>query len=301
VNLKPIFDTNIFDHVQRGLISSRDWSHLLRHRPRRGWPLSQVTAFELLAGVHFGGSKGFAQVRRRIEIAYDLSKGRVLDDPRILICKNILGIPFPADKIAPAASTASRYLDAVRRAQTLEQLLRIGVPYRGKRLRLKATLVLADLMAGPKRQWIDATEAMANEKFPGWRELFQTEGKRLPPQMRKELEPRSAWEAQRSAFIDALLDWLGASRDPKVASDLYGRLDAVLEFTVFVAREFLLQNYSLEKHQSDVFDAFQLEYLAMDEFVIVSGDADLSHRTLHSSQACRIVSFDEFVRSIDPV
>src|ERR1035438_2326881 len=90
---------------------------------------------------------------------------------------------------------------------------------------------------------------MANEKFPGWRELFQTEGKRLPPQMRKELEPRSTWEAQRSAFIDALLDWLGASRDPKVASDLHSRLDAVLEFTVFAAREFLLQNYSLEKHQ----------------------------------------------------
>jgi hypothetical protein len=84
VNLKPIFDTNIFDHVQRGLISSRDWTHLLLHRPRRGWPLSQVTAFELLAGVHFAGSKGFAQVRRRIEIAYDLSKGRVLDDPRMI-------------------------------------------------------------------------------------------------------------------------------------------------------------------------------------------------------------------------
>ncbi len=162
-------------------------------------------------------------------------------------------------------------------------------------------MVLADLMAGPKRQWIDAAEAMANEKFPGWRELFQTEGKRLPPQMRKELAPRAAWEAQRSAFIDALLDWLGASRDPKVAADLCARLDAVLEFTVFVARGFLLQNYSLEKHKSDVFDAFQLEYLAMDEFVIVSADADLSLRTVQSSQASRIMSFDDFVRSIDLV
>jgi hypothetical protein len=57
------------------------------------------------------------------------------------------------------------------------------------------------------------------------------------------------------------------------------RLDAVLEFTIFVTREFLLSNYSLEKHQSDVFDQFQLQYLAMDKFVIVSGDSDLSTRT----------------------
>jgi hypothetical protein len=32
------------------------------------------------------------------------------------------------------------------------------------------------------------------------------------------------------------------------------RLDAVLDFTIFVAREFLLRNHSLKKHQSDVFD-----------------------------------------------
>jgi hypothetical protein len=72
----------------------------------------------------------------------------------------------------------------------------------------------------------------------------------------------------------------------------------VLEFTVFVAREFLLRNYSPEKHQSDVFDQFQLQYLAFDRFVIVSGDPDLSTRTRNSPQAARIMSFDQFLSNL---
>ena len=66
--------------------------------------------------------------------------------------------------------------------------------------------------------------------------------------MRKELGP--AWQAkQRPIFIKALLDWLGASSGPEVMAEISARLDAVLEFTIFVNREFLLQsNYSLENH-----------------------------------------------------
>jgi hypothetical protein len=52
-----------------------------------------------------------------------------------------------------------------------------------------------------------------------------------------------------------LLDWLGATTFPELVAQMSTRLDAVLEFTIFVAREFLLRNYSLEKHQSDVFDS----------------------------------------------
>jgi len=76
------------------------------------------------------------------------------------------------------------------------------------------------------------------------------------------------------------------------------RLDAVLDFTIFVAREFLLRNHLLKKHQSDVFDQFQLQYLAMDRFVIVSADPDLSTRTRQSSQADRIMSFEQFLKTL---
>lgn len=294
----PIFDTNVFGDVQRALISNADWKYLLRHRPRHGWPLSQVTALELLVGVHVVQPDEFANVKQRIELAYNVSNGRVLNDPRFLLCKEVLRVPFPPDQLPPAASVISKYIDVVRRATTMNQLLTRGVSYRGKRARISSTSVLAELMAGPKRQWAAEVEKMADEHYPDWREFFQRTGRRLPLEMRKELEPRSGWQEQRPAFTKALLEWLHAPTGSGAVAEISTRLDAVIEFTIFVAREFLLRNYSLEQHHSDVFDQFQLQYLAMDRFIIVSGDRDLSTRTQQSVQAARIMSFDQFLTSL---
>ncbi|MGA2412005.1 MAG: hypothetical protein ABSG46_16670 [Candidatus Binataceae bacterium] len=120
----------------------------------------------------------------------------------------------------------------------------------------------------------------------------------MPPGLRKEFEPRSAWQEKRPDFIEALLQWLHTSNEPELVAEMSDRLDAVLEFTIFVTREFLLRNYSAEKHDSDVFDQFQLQYLAMDGFVVVTRDPDLSKRTLQSSQADRIMSFTQFLEKL---
>jgi hypothetical protein len=155
-------------------------------------------------------------------------------------------------------------------------------------------------MDGPKKAWVRAVEQVADETYPAWRELYEQthRRRRLPPEKRKELEPRSAWQAKRPTFIKGLLEWLGASSGPEIVTELSTRLDAVIEFGFFVTREFLLRNYSLEKHESDIFDQFQLQHLAMDRFVIVTHDPDLSIRTRQSPQANRIMSFDEFLRTV---
>jgi hypothetical protein len=250
--------------------------------------------------VHFAGPDKFSAVKRDIELAMQLSKGRVLEDPRILLCRHVLRVPFPHDQVAPAASTISRYLDAVRRARTLDQLLHGGVPYRGKRLQIGGFSVVADLMENVKRQWVAAIETMATDTYPDWRTLFQQSGWRwrLPAEKRKELEPITAWQDQRVLFIKGLLEWLQAKMNPQIVDEMCIRLDALLEFAIFVTREFLLRNYSVEKHGSDVFDQFQLQYLAMREYVIVSGDADLPLRTQRSTQAQRIMSFAQFLRML---
>jgi hypothetical protein len=294
----PIFDTNVFGHVQQALISQTDWKYLLRHRPRYGWPLSSVTALELLAGVDAAQPHDFLHVRERIALAYQLSRGRILEDPRFLLCKELLHIPFPPDQLPPFSQTISQYMDVIRRAASPEQLLKTGVSYKGRKARIEASSILTEVMAGPKKAWMRAVEQTADEIYPAWRQLFEQKGRRLPAEMRKELEPRSAWLMRRTGFITALLDWLGASSRTEIVADMCTRLDAVLEFTIFVAREFLLRNYSLEKHQSDVFDQFQLQYLAFDRFVIVTGDPDLSTRTRQSQQAARVMSFEQFLRTI---
>lgn len=297
----PIFDTNIFSDLQRELISQADWNTLLRHRPPGGWPLSSVTALELLVGLDAAKADGFLDVKQRIARAYSLSGGRVLEDPRILLCKRILRIPFPDDQLAPAAQLISRYMDIVRYANSLDQALSARIHYKGAaagRAGFDTTSVFAEVMASPKKQWMAAVERMADETYPAWREKYQQTGKRLPPSKRWELKQRPFGQLQRTSFITALLDWLHAPADSATVSEMLQRLDAVLEFTIFVVREFLLTSYSLEGHQSDVFDQFQLQYLALDKFVIVTNDRDLSVRTRQSSQAARIMSFEQFLRSL---
>jgi hypothetical protein len=102
---------------------------LVRHRPRHGWPLSGITAWELLVSVNVVKPSEFPNVRRRIGLAYELSKGRVLEDPRDLMCRELLRIP-PPERSRPLQT--SMELDVIRRANSLEQLLKRAVPYKGK-------------------------------------------------------------------------------------------------------------------------------------------------------------------------
>ncbi|HEX7287919.1 MAG TPA: hypothetical protein VF532_17150 [Candidatus Angelobacter sp.] len=292
----PIFDTNVFDHLERGLISRADWKRLLNHRPQHGWSLSVVTALELLAGFD-ANPQGFLESKQRISRAYSLSRGRILEDPRFLICKEILRIPFP-DQPHPPSLLLSKHMDVIRRAASLSQL-KTGVPYtlwRGAQL--TATAVYDDVMAAAKQDWVRAVKRVADETYRDWREEEKLNGKRLPREKRRELKQQSYWQRQRASFIDSLLKWLGASSNTATITDMSQRLDAVLDFTIFVSRSFLLSNYSAEDHDSDLFDMFQLQYLAMDRFVIVTADRPLLNRTKESSQAHRIMSFDQFLHTL---
>jgi hypothetical protein len=297
VRLIPIFDTNIFGDLQRGSISQQAWRRVRQRAPGRGWPLSSVTALELLAAVDAAPAAGFLDVRQRISAAYHMCSGRILEDPRMLLCKEILRIPFPANQMAPASNIIERHMDVIRRGNSLEQLLK-GIPYKGRHIKMNATAAVTQVMAGPKKDWKAAVEKMADEYYPAWREHFKSTGKRIPPEKKRELKPRSSWQRQRPEYIKSLIQWLHASETPVLVEELCKRLDAVLDFTIFISREFLIGNYSLEEHDSDVFDMFQLQYLAMDRFVIVTSDPDLVHRTQHSHQASRIMSFDQFLSTL---
>ena len=247
----PIFDTNILADVQRGRIKRTDWHALLRHRPGHGWPLSSVTAFELLAGIDAAPPDNFENVRERISLAFDVCKGRILEDPRFLICTELLRIPAPQVTLPSFTKTLTKYMDVVRRANSFQELTSIGVVYKGRKARLNNTSILTEVMAGPKQEWAKTVENMADERYPDWRANLKATGKRLPPDLTEGLRPRSAWLALRPTYVKALLTWLGAANDLPVLEDFLTRLDAALEFVTFVTQEFLLRNYNLEKHESE--------------------------------------------------
>ena len=294
----PIFDTNVLADVQRSKISQSEWRELLRHRPRHGWPLSSVTAFELLAAIDAAPAQAFPNVKERIALAYNLCNGRFLEDPRFLISTELLHLRAPEFALPSFGPTLRRYMDVVRRANSFDELVSSGVPYKGGLARINTTSIFTELMAGPKRDWMKAVESMADERYPAWRTNFQATGRRLPADVAEGLQRRSTWLALRPTYVRGLLAWLGASDEPSLVDELSVRLDAAMEFVSFVTQEFLLRNYKLEKHKSDVFDHFQLLHLALDRFVIVSADPDQLTRTRLSPQASRIMTFAQFLQTL---
>jgi len=238
LRLKPIFDTNVFGHVQSGLIPQSDWLFLLQHRPRRGWPLSVVTVLELLAGLDRIPSEKFPDLRAQVNLACDLSRGRVLEDPMPMLCREVLQIPFPDRLRAPSSSTLNRYMEVVRRAKTLTQL-QMGVPFKGLHAVLRKKSAVNDVVADIKKQWVNALEELATAKNPAWRDLFREQGKRLPPVMRRKIEPLSAWKAEGRALIERLLtNLLDTKPESALVDVMMNKFSAVLEFTTFVLRNF---------------------------------------------------------------
>jgi hypothetical protein len=123
LRLRPIFDTNIFGHVQGGQISQHDWRFLLEHRPGHGWPLSAVTALELLAAFQETHSDRFLQGKAQVELAYQLSKGHVLEEPRVLICKELLRVPYPSEEVPLPVDLLADHMHIVRSAKSLADIL----------------------------------------------------------------------------------------------------------------------------------------------------------------------------------
>jgi hypothetical protein len=293
-----IFDTNIFGDIQNGSIPKSDWRFLLCHRPGHGWPLSAVTVLELLAGVDGLSAERFPEARQQIELACQLSKSRVLEEPRYLLCKEVLHVPFPAKLERLRPPVLLDYMQVMRCARSLQEIHERRVQVR--KLLTKGNgragfagfkpSVVQDLVAGPKKEWLDRTEAFATEVYPRWREHLRATGKRLPDEMRAKVKSHLVSNAEKLKFGEIVLGWLEAGAKPESVAEITTRLDAMICFTIFVNREFLLGNYNLEKHDSDGYDQFQLHYLAVDRSVIVSNDSDLSKRTGHSSQGDRILS-----------
>jgi hypothetical protein len=186
VRLIPIFDTNIFGDLQRGSISLAAWRRVRQKAPGRGWPLSSVTALELLAGVDAAPAAGFLDVKQRISAAYSMCSGRILEDPRMMLCKEILSIPFPADQMAPASHVIKRQMDVVRRGNSLEQLLQ-GIPYKGRHIKMNSTAAITQVMAGPKKNWRAAVHR-GTENGQGRRDRERTKAHRRGAEAQRKAE-----------------------------------------------------------------------------------------------------------------
>ena len=91
-----------------------------------------MTAFELLAAIDAASPENFPNVKERIALAYNLCNGRILEDPRFLICTELLHIPAPQITLPSFARMVGKHMDVVRRANSFDELTRTGVRYKGR-------------------------------------------------------------------------------------------------------------------------------------------------------------------------
>ncbi len=303
MRLIPLFDTNIFTHARKGTISASDWQFLLRRRPPRGWPLSAITLLELLVGVHRIAPENFEHSKREVVLARDLSKGRVLDEPRVLLSEKVLHTAFPSTLVPISTKMLGQLMGVISQANSKEEIVEGRVQYKpslyGKNRSAGInTSLVENLMAEPKEMWVKTIEAQLTEIDPNWREHFKETGLRLPEDCRSRLDGPEVWQQFRLRFSKSILEWLEARVSGPSPLEFSQKIDAVLRFTFWVVRESLLRSYAYSRHDSDVYDQFQLHYLADERYVFVTNDHKLRNRTTESSQASRILCFDQFMKGL---
>jgi hypothetical protein len=177
----PIFDTNIFGHAQSGKISPSEWRLLNRHRPGHGWRLSAVSALELLVDLpNLTSEEKFHQFRKRLELAMRLSNGRVLEEPRLLICADVLKVPFPASIPRLPVRTLIEHMQVIRRAQSLKQVHEGFIRWKSRYAKLQSTNAVRNVVTLVKQRWIQQVHQFADGVFPEWRNCYAETGHRLP-------------------------------------------------------------------------------------------------------------------------
>jgi hypothetical protein len=297
----PLFDTNVFSDAANGDISQREWTLLKKQRPRRGWPLSAVTAMELLAGVDAVPDPQFSNARDAIRLAYELSAGRILPEPRALICEKIFARRLPEVEIRPAL--LSKHMLVACRAANKRELLegRVLVARLSRHSETRGGFdpaLITQLLRGPKETWVAALAAELDTKSPFWRERAERGKRHLPDESQKRMDQPEVWVQHRAGLLKSFTDWLAPGLTEEEVQKTGQRIDAVLQLAISIVKDVLLRNYAFSKHESDIYDLLQLHYLAFDQFTFVTRDQRLMSKLRQSSQADRILVFRRFLATL---
>jgi hypothetical protein len=128
MRLVPILDTNVFVNAGKGIITAFDWSVFRRSLPKSGCPLSAITLGELLAGLAGCDREMFSQSQQALHLARSISKGRILDQPKTFVWKNVFRAPYPG----PGLDTKKLHLwlELACRAKTKKDLVESKLPDR---------------------------------------------------------------------------------------------------------------------------------------------------------------------------
>jgi hypothetical protein len=302
---KVFFDAHIYSSAANGQLDVARWRKAL-HTRMSACVLTPITLLELLEWlVTPGDDAKFKTAQDALRLAWELGGKNVLDFPGSFARAKVFG-----ERGAPAKFTRADFRKwhwVAIKARTRDELLsgRVSWPSsatRKKTFGLSAKIIHDNLHAG-RRFYVDGISNYLSQIKPNWKELRKRGVKNLLSRAEQRgIDTVLEGEALKVGFVRGLLKTVGLSdaraQEPNLVGVAIRRLDAAFTHRKFILRQALTTAYNFEQDASSFHDLQLLFYLADPAYLLVTEDASLKHAVARSSQAARILGFQEFTASV---
>lgn len=262
------FDTNICHHAANRTIPLDVWQHAVAKIPQTfKYCISPLTVLETVHSLTTCDPIFFVENRVRLRLLTSIEKRIWLDDPILFQQKALAGLPTKSNwKMELNLSTLFAMIAWVEQKSDLENP--VSLPYMNSAVGYQVFLQHG-------KDAFDTVKGMYAQRMESARS-------------------RPTEQRRRKLFVEDALRITGVPDLPKTRAAIASGMDAAF---VFESRliSMVKSDYNFAAHADDLIDAQQLYYLLDPQMYFVTNDNRLIDYVRKSSQANRILTFDQLV------
>ena len=265
---KFVFDTQVISRICDGSIFPAEWDEVRHYMSKHArYAISAITLYELIVGIAGGDDGHFRENQARLRALCAPSKRKFLPSVLDFIRSNLFDLAPRKPDFGPEKLRI--WVDVILKAKTKTEVC--------------GPITLSRSGNWNKQYGFDLS-LLANQIQQG-KQHHATELKELR-QERLRIPTPERWTESR-------LRECGIEISPPNVTRLLAGLDAARRYDFFLFDIANNGEYDFARHDSDWLDIMQLCYLGDPLIHFVTCDKDFKVRTSGSSQAKRILSFDE--------
>src|ERR1700730_11660973 len=265
---KFVFDTQVISRICDGSIPPAQWNEVRQYMSKHGrYVISAFTLYELIVGIAGGDDVHFRDNQARLRVLCDPPKRKYLPPALDFMRSNLFGLEPQKPDFGPKRLRI--WVDVSLKAKT-KRKVRCPVPF--------------SRSGNWSKQYGFDLPLLANQIEQG-KQHHATELEELR-QGKLRIPTPERWTESR-------LRECGIETSPPNVTILLAGLDAARCYDFFLFDIAKNGRYDFARHDSDWLDIMQLFYLGDPLIHFVTCDGDFKVRTSGSSQAKRILSFEE--------
>lgn len=265
---KFVFDTQVISRICDGSIPPAQWNEVRQYMSKHGrYAISAITLYELIAGIAGGDDSHFRENQARLRVLCDPPKRQFLPSALDFMRSYLFRLDPQKPDFGPEKLRI--WVDVILKAKTKTEV--------------RGPIPLSRSGNWNKQYGFDL-RLLANQIQQG-KQHHATELRELR-QGRLRIPTPERWTASRLRECGIEIS------SPNVTRLLAG-FDAARRYDFFLFDIAKNRAYDFARHDSDWLDIMQLCYLGDPLIHFVTCDGDFKVRTSGSSQAKRILSFEE--------